>query len=128
MGKARRTWAVAALLTAAAASAASACEPADGLGTSAVSVTTDQLATHALKQKGVDVQWLSCSAQSKTRSASVDCVGRTDDNRKIAVKGSVTEQLDDLCVRGRLTATVGTRQIFSVQGLGNCDRRHTAGS
>ncbi|WP_052398166.1 hypothetical protein [Streptomyces sp. NRRL F-5123] len=127
MGKARRTWAVAALLTAAAA-AATACEPADGLGTSAVSVTTDQLATRALKQKGVDVQWLSCSARSKTHSASVDCVGRTDDNRKISVKGDVTEQLDDLCVRGRLTATVGTKQVFSVQGLGNCDRRHTAGS
>lgn len=128
MRKARKTWAVAALLTAAAAAAATACEPADGLGSSAVSVTTDRLATHALKQKGVDVQWLSCSARSRTRSAGVDCVGRTDDNREIAVKGSVTEQLDDLCVRGRLTATVGKRQVFSVEGLGNCDGRHTAGS
>ncbi|MFI0939193.1 hypothetical protein [Streptomyces sp. NPDC021020] len=127
MGKARRKWAVAALLTAAAA-AATGCEPADGLGTSAVSVTTDQLATHALQQKGVDVQWLSCSAQSKTHHASVDCVGRTDDDRKISVTGDVTEQLDDLCVRGRLTATVGARRVFSVEGLGNCDRRHTAGS
>ncbi|MFI0896933.1 hypothetical protein [Streptomyces sp. NPDC020983] len=127
MGKARRTWAVAALLTAAAA-AATACEPADGLGSSAVSVTTDQLATHALEHRGVDVQWLSCSARSRTHSAGVDCVGRTEDDRRIAVTGNVTEQLDDLCVRGRLTATVGAERVFSVDGLGNCDGRHTAGS
>ncbi|NUS10791.1 MAG: hypothetical protein HOY69_05210 [Streptomyces sp.] len=124
MGKARRMWAVGGLAGLAAVGAA-ACEPADGLGSSAVSVTTDQLATHALKQDGVAVQWLSCSAQSGKAEATVDCVGRTDDQRKISVKGKVTEQLDDLCVRGRLTATVGSRQVFSVQGLGNCDRRNT---
>ncbi|CAG7627722.1 hypothetical protein [Actinacidiphila bryophytorum] len=117
---------VAALL--ASASVIAACDPADGLGSSAVSVTTDQLATHALKADNVKVQWLSCSARTGTKRASVDCVGRTDDQQKISVKGTVTEQLDNTCVRGRLTATVGTRRVFDVQGLGNCGKRTPAGS
>ncbi|SHL01689.1 hypothetical protein [Actinacidiphila paucisporea] len=120
---------VGALLAAAAATVAVAgCDPADGLGSSAVSTTTDQLATHALKADGVKVQWLSCSASTGRKQASVDCVGRTDDRQKISVKGKVTEQLDNTCVRGRLTATVGTRQVFDVQGLGNCGKRTPATS
>lgn len=114
--------AAALLLAAAAAAALTACDPADGLGASAVSVTTDQLATHALKQDHVKVQWLSCSASSNNHRAKVDCQGRTDDQQKITVTGSVTEQLDDTCVRGRLVAVVGSRTVFSVNGLGNCDR------
>jgi hypothetical protein len=131
MGKARRNWAVGALLASASLVATmtlAACEPADGLGSSAVSVTTDQLATHALRADHVKVQWLSCSARTGTKHASVDCVGRTDDQQKISVKGTVTEQLDNTCVRGRLTATVGTRRVFDVQGLGNCGKRTPAGS
>lgn len=127
MQKARKMWVVAALAAGAAVSVA-ACDPDDGLGSSAVSVTTDQLATHALKHDGVQVQWLSCSAQTKKTSASVDCVGRTDEQQKISVKGEVTKQMDDLCVRGRLTATVGSRQVFAVQGLGNCENRSAARS
>ncbi|WUH93576.1 hypothetical protein OG900_28015 [Streptomyces sp. NBC_00433] len=127
MGKSRRNWAVGALL-AAAAVAVAACEPADGLGSSAVSTTTDRLATHALKADGVKVQWLSCSASTGEKQASVDCLGRTEDRQKISVKGRVTEQLDDTCVRGRLTATVGSRQVFDVQGLGNCGKRSPASS
>lgn len=127
MRKARRAWAVGVLL-AAATGAATACEPADGLGSSAVSVTTDQLATHALKADHVKVEWLSCSARTGTRRASVDCLGRTEDHRKITVKGTVTEQLDATCVRGRLTATVGSRRVFQVNGLGNCRKRTAARS
>ncbi|WP_327291185.1 hypothetical protein [Streptomyces sp. NBC_01198] len=127
MGKTRRNWAVGALL-AAASVAAVACEPADGLASSAVSATTDRLATRALKADDVPVQWLSCSAVTGTRQASVDCVGRTDDQRKISVRGRVTEQLDDTCVRGRLTATVGAREVFDVGGLGNCGKRTPARS
>jgi hypothetical protein len=127
MRNAKRTWAVGVML-AAATVAVTACEPADGLGSSAVSATTDQLATHALNADHVKVAWLSCSARTGTRQASVDCLGRTEDRRKIAVKGTVTEQLDDTCVRGRLTATVGSRQVFQVNGLGNCRKRTAAGS
>lgn len=127
MGKARRNWAAGALLAAAAVAVAG-CDPADGLGSSAVSATTDQLATHALKADHVEVQWLSCSASTGTKQASVDCVGRTEDQQKISVKGKVTEQLDNTCVRGRLTATVGSRPVFDVQGLGNCGKRTPATS
>src|SRR4051812_20974824 len=94
VGKSGRKWGVGTLLAAAAVSVA-ACDPADGLGSSAVSATTDQLATHALKADDVKVQWLSCSASTGTKQASVDCVGRTDDQQKISVKGKVTEQLDN---------------------------------
>lgn len=127
MRNARRAWVVGVLL-AVGAVAATGCEPADGLGSSAVSVTTDQLATHALKADHVKVQWLSCNARSGTHQASVDCLGRTDDHKKIAVKGTVTEQLDGSCVRGHLTATVGSRQVFEVNGLGNCRKRTAARS
>jgi hypothetical protein len=127
MGKTRRNWAVGALL-AAASVAVAACEPADGLAGSAVSVTTDRLATHALQADDVAVQWLSCSAMTGRRQASVDCVGRTDDRREISVKGRVTEQLAGACVRGHLTATVGSRRVFDVRGLGNCGKRTPARS
>jgi hypothetical protein len=122
MGMVKRTWVVGALLVAAAVATAG-CEPADGLASSAVSVTTDRLATHALKQNGIKVQWLSCSASTGTKEASVDCVGRTDSRQAISVKGKVTEQLDDTCVRGHLTAVVGSRRVFEVPGLGNCGKR-----
>jgi hypothetical protein len=58
----------------------------------------------------------------------VDCVGRTEDQQKISVKGTVTEQLDNTCVRGHLTATVGARRVFDVRGLGNCGKRTPATS
>jgi hypothetical protein len=127
MGRNGKAWAAAGLAAAAAAvlMGASSCDPADGLGASAVSVTTDQLATHALKQDNVDVQWLSCSATTGDERATVDCQGRTDDQRKISVKGTVTEQEDDTCVRGNLTATVGSATVFQVSGLGNCVHRTT---
>jgi len=127
MGRKGKVW-LAGVACAAAAAVVTGCDPADGLGATAVSATTDQLATHALKNDHVKVQWLSCSASTGTRSAKVDCLGRTDDQQKISVKGTVTEQLDDTCVRGRLVAVVGGRTVFDVQGLGNCDRPSTTRS
>lgn len=118
-----------------------ACDPAGELSSSAVSITTDQLGTRALKDHGISVQWLSCSASvnggtsasGKTGTASprasstaakgvasVDCQGETADKQKITITGRVTEQQDGRCVRGRLTAQVGKRTVFDVNGLGDC--------
>ncbi|MEW2518025.1 hypothetical protein [Actinacidiphila alni] len=119
MGK----WGAGAVLGAAAVLTVTACDPADGLGASAVSATTDQLATHALKQDGVKVSWLSCSASTGKTQDKVDCLGRTEDNGKISVTGIVTKQLDDKCVQGHLTAVVGKKTVFDVRGLGNCSAK-----
>jgi hypothetical protein len=102
-----------------------ACDPDDSLGSSVVSTTTDQLATHALKHDNIDVQWLSCSATTGKNEAKVDCEGRTRDDQKITVNGRVTKQMDDTCVRGHLTAVVAKRTVFDVQGLGECKRAAT---
>jgi hypothetical protein len=125
MGRNGKIWAVATLTatTVALLVGASGCDPADGLAQSAVSVTTDQLATHALKNDHVKVQWLSCSASTGHGQAKVDCLGRTGDQKKITVKGVVTEQQDDTCVRGHLTAVADGRTVFDVSGLGNCVHR-----
>ena len=101
---------------------------ADGLASANVSVTTDQLATKALKQEKVDVQWLSCGSSEGKTKVKVDCLGRTDDQVKITVKGDVTQQLDLKCVRGHLTAVVGGRTVFDVGTLGNCAGRTPSGS
>ncbi|MCZ4121391.1 hypothetical protein [Streptomyces sp. H39-S7] len=131
-------WGVAGGLALAAFGGVVACDPASGMTASAVSITTDQLGTRALKDHGVDVQWMSCSASvnsattaTRTTSprpsgattkgiASVDCQGETTDRQAIIVTGRVTEQLDGRCVRGRLTAKVGQRTVFDVNGLGDC--------
>lgn len=126
MGRNRKLWAAAVLLAGGAAAAVTACDPADGLGATAVSATTDQLATHALKQRKVDVQWLSCSATQGKTQDKVDCLGRTKDQKKISVTGTVTKQMDNECVRGRLTATVGGSTVFDVGGLGVCTPRTSA--
>jgi hypothetical protein len=117
------TWGAGGVLAVVALVATAGCDPADGLGTSAVSATTDQLATHALKQDKVKVSWLSCSATTGKREDKVDCLGRTDDEQKITVKGVVTEQLDGKCVKGRLTAVVGKKTVWDVRVLGNCSAR-----
>lgn len=131
-------WGVAGGLALAAFGGVVACDPAGGMTASAVSITTDQLGTRALEDHGIDVQWMSCTASvnsptTATRTpssrpsgatakgiASVDCQGRTADQRAITVTGRVTEQLDGRCVRGRLTARVGKRTVFDVSGLGDC--------
>ncbi|MFG2311198.1 hypothetical protein ACGFS9_21390 [Streptomyces sp. NPDC048566] len=116
---------------------ATACEPGGGLGAAGVAYTTDRTATRQLERQHVDVRWLTCTANygnagkvytpgrspapTENTVASVDCRGRTGDDRDIVVKGKVTRAVDGACVRGDLTATVGGRQRFHVSGLGDCN-------
>lgn len=119
-----------------------ACE-GGGLNTGAVAFTTDQLATEELEREGLDVQWLTCTASydsdgkdakdgkggGKTASpsssvatvAKVDCTGEDKEGREITVTGKVTKEVNGRCVRGDLTAKVGGKEWFHVEGLGNCD-------
>ncbi len=108
-----------------------ACEPGDGLNTAAVAITTDQKGTSELEERGVDVQWLTCTASYGEKSAStpsatvrnvasVDCVGETGDGQDISIKGQVTQEVNGTCVRGDLTATVGGNEVFRLNVLGNC--------
>ncbi|MCS0601473.1 hypothetical protein NX794_09560 [Streptomyces sp. LP11] len=109
-----------------------ACQPG-GLGSATVAYTTDTTATTALEKRHVDVDWLTCTgsggggtaatspAPSESTVVSVDCKGETKDGRKITVTGRVTRAVDGACVRGNLTAKVGGRQVFHVDGLGDCD-------
>ncbi|MEU6670690.1 hypothetical protein [Streptomyces sp. NPDC046727] len=113
------------------AGAAVACQPG-GLGSATVAYTTDRTATAALEHRQVNVAWLTCTgrdgddtrgtspAPTETTVVSVDCRGETDDGRKIVVAGVVTKAVDGACVRGDLTARVDGRQVFHVNGLGNC--------
>jgi hypothetical protein len=118
-----------------AAGAAVACQPG-GLGSATVAYTTDRTATAALERRHVDVSWLTCTggrddgggkggSPSPTESTvvSVDCRGETGDRRKIVVTGRVTKAVDGACVRGDLRAEVGGRQVFHVNGLGDCAAR-----
>ena len=124
MGRARKLkWGAGLLVAVAATLATAGCDPANGLGASAVSATTDQLATQALKNDKVHVAWLSCSATTGKTEDKVTCLGQTDDKQKITVKGSVTQQLDQKCVKGHLTAVVGKKTVWDVRGLGNCSAK-----
>ncbi|ANP54963.1 hypothetical protein J2Z21_003588 [Streptomyces griseochromogenes] len=108
------------------------CEPG-GLSSAMVAYTLDKTATHELKQQHVGVSWLTCTgsfttgfgndgAQSKAKNVvSVNCQGQTTDRRRITVTGRVTRAVDGVCVRGDLTAKVGGKQVFRVDGLGNCN-------
>ncbi|MFP3991278.1 hypothetical protein U9R90_28185 [Streptomyces sp. E11-3] len=119
--------------------AVTACEPVGStMSATAVAITTDQVGTKALEQKNIDVQWLSCSAtlgeggkttpntgdptpSPSVRSvATVDCQGKTMDDKDITITGKVTEELDGRCVRGDLTAKVDNRVVFEANMLGNC--------
>ncbi|MBL1080788.1 hypothetical protein JK359_02165 [Streptomyces actinomycinicus] len=112
--------------------AAVACQPG-GLGSATVAYTTDQTATAALERRHVNVAWLTCTGSyggdargkapspTETTVVKVDCQGETDDRRKIVVTGRVTKAVDGACVRGDLTAKVDGRQVFHVDGLGDCD-------
>ena len=113
-----------------------ACEPtAGGLDSAAIALTTDQTGTRALERTGLKVQWMSCTSQTGERSpaktqgasnspvrniATVDCQGETTDNRKITLKGRVTEERNGRCVRGNLTARVAGSTVFQANVLGNC--------
>ncbi|MFE9681606.1 hypothetical protein [Streptomyces sp. NPDC006285] len=123
---------VMAVTAVAAAFALVACEPGDGISTAAVAITTDQTGTRELERRGVDVQWLTCTAsygdngQSAGASpsvrgvADVDCMGETGDEQEISIKGKVTQEVNGTCVRGDLTARVGGKERFRVNVLGNC--------
>ncbi|OKI04721.1 hypothetical protein A6A06_08240 [Streptomyces sp. CB02923] len=120
-----------------------ACEPAGGLNTSSVAVTTDQAGTRALEAAGVNVSWLSCTATLRgdqratsnptataTRKAvaTVDCQGQTARGSKITITGWVTSGVDGHCVRGRLTARVAGQVVFQVGVLGDCDADEPTGT
>ncbi|MGW5862230.1 hypothetical protein ACWFRJ_08670 [Streptomyces sp. NPDC055239] len=116
-----------------------ACEPVDeGTNTSAVAVTTDDLATKELERQNLDVLWISCTARYKDRvtpssgesgqntDVTVDCQGQartgkgSDDTSNITVKGTVWSVVDGHCVRGNLTAKVEDKVWFHVNVLGDC--------
>lgn len=126
-------------LAAVAVAGLAACEPADGLNTASIAVTTDRTATRALEHEGVHVQWLTCaanvegdgakassarsgsSAASTARVADVDCRGRTKEGRDIKIAGQVRQAVDGRCVRGDLTAKSDGRTVFRASLLGNCE-------
>lgn len=107
-----------------------ACDPAGAVSSATVAYTADQLVTKELNRQKADVNWLTCTASygdsGQTPSASVnavatlDCEGKTKDDKDITVKGKITRTVSGACVRGDLTATVGGKQWFHVEGLGDC--------
>ncbi|GGX25970.1 lipoprotein [Streptomyces malachitofuscus] len=108
-----------------------ACE-GGGLSSAAVALTTDETVTDALNDRKADVRWLSCTASfgdgddkddkgGRDTAASVDCQGETQDGKEITVTGEITHAINGACVRGNLTAKVDEKQVFRVDGLGDCD-------
>ncbi|MFI5767675.1 hypothetical protein ACIA74_03845 [Streptomyces sp. NPDC051658] len=121
-------------LVVAAVAGAAACEPAGGLNSASIAVTTDRVGTGALERNGVDVQWLNCTAGvdgdrtvgaspavSARRIADVDCTGKSAKGEAITLTGKVTQELGGRCVRGDLTAKTGGKAVFRADVLGNCD-------
>ncbi|MFE5395594.1 hypothetical protein ACFQ9U_13605 [Streptomyces sp. NPDC056568] len=132
MGASRRIRRVAPVVVGAVVAVAGvgACDPG-GLSSASVAYTTDQTVTRELQRQKTQVRWLTCTASygddGSTASAgedsvaSVDCKGKTDDGKDITVDGEVTRVVNGACVRGDLTAKVGGKEWFRVEGLGNCD-------
>ncbi|MGW2084382.1 hypothetical protein [Streptomyces sp. NPDC001880] len=121
-------------LVVAAVAGAVGCEPAGGLNSASIAVTTDRAGTGALERNGVDVRWLNCTAgvdgtvlgaaspaASARRTADVDCTGKTGNGEAITLTGKVTQELGGQCVRGDLTAKAGGRSVFRADALGDCD-------
>ncbi|MCX4535194.1 hypothetical protein [Streptomyces sp. NBC_01669] len=140
-GRTHRISAVLCLVGAAVAGAV-ACEPIDGLNSASVALTTDRAGTGALERKGVDVQWLNCTAEvegggttpsSASPSASVrqvahvDCRGRTAGGKDVTLAGKVTKEVNGVCVQGDLTGKVGDRTVLRADVLGNCDAAPSTG-
>ncbi|MFF9348283.1 hypothetical protein [Streptomyces sp. NPDC014734] len=128
-------------LAVAAVAGAVACDPAGGLNSASIAVTTDRTGTSALQRNGVDVRWLNCSAgvdgavavnaspaASVPRTGHVDCTGRTGNGMDVTISGTVTQALDGRCVRGDLTAKAGGRAVFRTDVLGDCDAGPTFGA
>ncbi|MET8012579.1 hypothetical protein ABZU86_12580 [Streptomyces sp. NPDC005271] len=116
------------------------CEPRDGGGVSSISVavTTDRVASRALEKGGVGVRWLTCTADLKSdrtvgasasgesrrtgrTDATVNCRGRTENDKDIKVTGKVTYVRENHCVRGDLTGKVDGRKVFEAKVIGECD-------
>lgn len=118
--------------------AVTACEPRDDSELSAigVAVTTDRVSTRALEKGGIDVRWMTCNADvkgkhtsgpsaSRDAKASVNCRGKTRDDRDIKITGVVTYERKNLCVRGDLTAKVDGNRVFQANVIGDCNARKT---
>ncbi|MFZ4156373.1 hypothetical protein [Streptomyces pseudogriseolus] len=111
-----------------------ACE-GGSLGSTAVAITTDGTVTKELNRQKDKVRWLTCNAsfgdrdgssaspRSRATAASVDCEGETEGGKEITVTGRVTHAVNNACVRGDITAKVDGRQVFHVEGLGDCDSK-----
>ncbi|MDT3395657.1 hypothetical protein RKE29_03160 [Streptomyces sp. B1866] len=124
---------LAAVAAAAAAVALTGCDPDEsGLGPASVAFTTDKLSTRALERGGLSVRWLTCtgdpkeervagSSASRSPDVSIDCRGRTDDDRKIRITGVVRYAEESRCVRGELTAAVDGHRVFRTRAIGKCD-------
>jgi hypothetical protein len=114
------------------------CEPREGGVTAiAVSITTDKVGTSALERGGIGVRWLICNADLKsgptagasasragdagTTDASVDCRGRTEDDKAIGISGRVGYVRENHCVRGDLTGTVEGHKVFRADVIGECE-------
>ncbi|MFD7814435.1 hypothetical protein ACFV6E_15985 [Streptomyces sp. NPDC059785] len=107
------------------------------MNTATVAYTTQEQATAELERQGVDVQWLTCTANygdgnkaytpgntptsGRETVADVDCQGESKDGREITVRGKVTQAVDGKCVRGSLTARVAGKEWFHVGVLGDCN-------
>ncbi len=131
-----RRQALAAGFAVAAVAGVTACE-GGGLSSAAVALTTDETVTKELNRQKAKVRWLSCTASFGDKDdkndkngsssggedtvASVDCQGETQDGKEIAVTGRVTHAVNGACVRGNITAKVDGKQVFRVDGLGDCD-------
>ncbi len=129
-----RRLALAAGFAVAAVTGVTACE-GGSLSSAAVAITTDGTVTKELNRQKDKVRWLTCNAsfgdrdgssaspRSQETAASVDCEGETEGGKEITVTGRITHAVNNACVRGDITAKVDGRQVFHVEGLGDCDSR-----
>lgn len=113
------------------------CDPKDGgMSSVGVAVTTDKVASRALEKGGIEVRWMTCNADLKggrtagasasqgtarETNASVDCRGKTENDKDIRVTGKVTYVWQNHCVRGDLTAEVEGHRVFEANVIGDCD-------
>lgn len=129
-----RRIALAAGFAVAAVTGVTACE-GGSLSSAAVAITTDGTVTKELNRQKDKVRWLTCNAsfgdrdgssaspRSQETAASVDCEGETEGGKEITVTGRITHAVNNACVRGDITAKVDSRQVFHVEGLGDCDSK-----
>ncbi|MFT2014816.1 hypothetical protein ACMA1D_03045 [Streptomyces sp. 796.1] len=128
-----RNTAIALGAAAVALSTLAACDDVEGgLRASTVAITTDKVGTRALERGGIDVQWLTCTAQLKrakdgptgkpkpTGKSQVSCRGKTKGGQDLEITGTVTYVREDRCVRGSLVGTLANREVFRAGLIGEC--------